>query len=178
MSRIGKLPIPIPKGVKVQITGNRVVVNGPNGSLTYEHRPEVRVAEENGHLLVQRVDEGRQGSSMQGLTRTLINNMVVGVTQGYTRELDINGVGWRAEVKGDQLALTVGFTNPVEVAIPKGITVRVDKNTHIVLQSSDKQQVGEFAAIVRKVRPPEPYQGKGIKYTEEVLRRKEGKTSG
>lgn len=177
MSRIGKLPIPIPKGVKVQISGNRVVVEGPKGSLHYDHRPEISIAEENGHLLVNRIEKGSAGSSMQGLTRTLINNMVLGVTQGYTRELDINGVGWRAEVKGEMLALTVGFTNPYEIAIPKGITVRVDKNTHIVLQSCDKQQVGQFAADVRKVRPPEPYQGKGIKYTEEEIRRKEGKTS-
>jgi large subunit ribosomal protein L6 len=177
MSRIGKLPIPIPAGVKVQIQGRRVQVEGPKGKLAYEHNAQVAVAQEPGRLLVSRDDAQAGASAQQGLARTLINNMVVGVTKGYVRELDIIGVGFRAEVKGPTLFVTVGFTQPAEIAVPPGIEVRVDKNTHLVVTGIDKRLVGQFAANVRRLRPPEPYKGKGIKYTEEKVRRKEGKTS-
>jgi large subunit ribosomal protein L6 len=177
MSRIGKLAIPVPQGVKVHVAGREVRVEGPKGKLAYAFNPEVTVTHEDGKVKVARVDETARSSAMQGLTRTLINNMVVGVSQGYKRELDVVGVGFKAEKKGDVLALTVGFSRAAELPIPKGVDVAIDKNTHITLTGIDKQAVGQFAAEVRRVRPPEPYKGKGIKYTEEVIRRKEGKTS-
>jgi large subunit ribosomal protein L6 len=177
MSRIGKLPIPVPAGVKVHIDGRKVRVEGPKGKLVYEHNREVAVKQEDGRVLVSRFEEMPGASAQQGLARTLINNMVVGVTKGYTRELDVIGVGFKAEVKGKSMFLTVGFTLPYEIAVPEGIAVTVDKNTHIVINGIDKQVVGQFAANIRRIRPPEPYKGKGIKYTEETVRRKEGKTS-
>ncbi len=178
MSRIGKLPIPIPKGVKVQIDKRLVKVDGPKGKLQYGLLPEVGVVEDEGRLLVKREDESKASSRIQGLTRALINNMVVGVTKGFKRELDIVGVGYRAEVKGETLTLNVGYSNPVEMVIPKGLKVVVDRNTHLTITGFEKQVLGQFAADVRKVRPPEPYKGKGIKYTEEIVRRKEGKKQG
>jgi large subunit ribosomal protein L6 len=178
MSRIGKLPITVPKGVKVQINGRLVNVDGPKGKLQFEHLTDVSVVDQDGQILVQRQDAGKDSSRVQGLTRTLVNNMILGVSDGFKRELDIVGVGFRAEVKGQTLILNVGFSNPVEISVPKGIEVAIEKNTHLTLTGFDKQLVGQFAANVRRVRPPEPYKGKGIKYTEETVRRKEGKKQG
>ncbi|MDP8224025.1 MAG: 50S ribosomal protein L6 [Candidatus Lernaella stagnicola] len=178
MSRIGKLPIAIPKGVKVQVNGRQVHVSGPQGKLQYEYVALVSVSEDEGRLWVKRNDETKDSSRIQGLTRTLINNMVIGVSEGYKRELDIVGVGYRAEVKGKMLVLNVGYSNPVEVPLPAGVVAVVEKNTHITLTGFDKQLLGQFAADVRKVRPPEPYKGKGIKYSNEIVRRKEGKKQG
>ncbi len=177
MSRIGKLPIPLPKGVTADVKGTVVTVKGPLGQLTYSHGALVTVKLEDDKIVVERCDESRQSSSIQGLTRTLINNMVVGVSKGYVRELDVNGVGYRAEVKGRTLVLTLGFCHPVELELPQGVDCSVDKNTHIVLKSANKEAVGQFAAEVRGVRPPEPYKGKGIKYTTEVIRHKVGKAT-
>jgi large subunit ribosomal protein L6 len=177
MSRIGKLPIPIPPGVKVHIQDRVVRVEGPKGKLAYEHGPLVTVAVDDGKLRVTRQDDTRESSSLQGLTRTLLNNMVVGTTKGFTRELDVVGVGYKAELKGKALALSVGKSHVIELPIPGGVDVKIDKNTHIVVTGPDRQVVGQFAANIRRARPPEPYKGKGIKYTEEVVRRKEGKTS-
>jgi large subunit ribosomal protein L6 len=177
MSRIGRLPIPLPNGVTASIKDATVTVKGPLGQMSYTHLGLVAVKHEKDHLVVTRVDESRQSSSVQGLTRSLINNLVVGVSKGYSRELDVNGVGYRAEVKGRTLVLTLGFSHLVEMALPKGVDCTVEKNTHIVLKSSDKERLGEFAAEVRNVRPPEPYKGKGIKYTDEVIRHKVGKAT-
>lgn len=178
MSRIGKLPIAIPKGVKVKISGRLVDVQGPKGKLSYEHEPLVSVTQEDEQLLVGRDDATKDSSRIQGLTRTLINNMVIGVADGYKRELDIVGVGYRAEVKGKTLVLSVGYSHPVELELPSGLEAVIERNTHITLTGFDKQSLGQFAANVRRVRPPEPYKGKGIKYTEETVRRKEGKKQG
>jgi len=178
MSRIGKLPISIPQGVKIQLGENRITVNGPKGALTFDHHELVSLSQAEGKIIVSRKDDTRRSSSIQGLTRTLIANMITGVTAGYKRELEVIGVGYRAEVKGKNLTLIVGFAGPVEIPLPPGIDAAVEKNTKITLTGIDKQKVGQFAAQVRKVRPPEPYKGKGIKYIEEVIRRKVGKTSG
>jgi len=178
MSRIGKLPIAIPKGVKVKVSDRQVHVEGPKGKLSYEHLSQVSIAEEGDRLRVVRGDTTKDSSRVQGLTRTLINNMVVGVSEGYKREMDIVGVGYRAEVKGRTLVLSVGYSHPVEMELPKGIDAVVEKNTHLTFTGFDKHALGQFVANVRRVRPPEPYKGKGIKYTEETVRRKEGKKQG
>lgn len=178
MSRIGKMPITIPKGVKVQINGAEVSVNGPLGKLSYTHDDGVAVNLAGDEVVVSRVNENRQSRNLHGLTRSLINNMVIGVSAGFTRNLEVVGVGYRAEVKGSVLVLNVGYSNPVELKLPAGIKAEVDRNNRITLRGFDKQLLGQFAANVRAVRPPEPYKGKGIKYAEEILRRKVGKTSG
>jgi len=177
MSRIGKLPIPLPKGVTANVKDQMVTVKGPLGQLSYSFLANVSVALEKDKIVVARHDDSRGGRSIQGLTRTLIYNMVTGVSKGYTRELDVSGVGYRAEVKSRVLVLTLGFSHPVELPLPPGVDCTVDKNTHIVLKSYDKARLGQFAADVRRVRPPEPYKGKGIKYTEEIIRHKVGKAT-
>lgn len=179
MSRIGKMPIAIPKGVDVKVDTNNVVsVKGSKGSLTKELHKDMIIKIENGEILVQRPSDEKMHKSLHGLTRTLINNMVEGVTKGYEKALDINGVGYRAQKQGKKLVLTLGYSHPVEMEEPAGITVDVPTPNKLIVKGMDKQAVGEFAAKIRSKREPEVYKGKGIKYETEVIRRKEGKTGG
>ncbi len=179
MSRIGRMPITVPAGVEVTIgEGNVVTVKGPKGTLTKSLHPNMTITKEDGALHVTRPNDEKENRSLHGLTRTLLNNMVVGVTQGFSKELDVNGVGYRVEKKGKQLVMKLGFSHDVFVDEVDGITIDVPSANKIVISGIDKQQVGQFAAEVRGKRPPEPYKGKGIKYTTEVVRRKEGKTAG
>jgi large subunit ribosomal protein L6 len=179
MSRIGKKSIALPDGVKVSVAGRAVTVEGKLGKLQYTHRPEVtvKVDDANKSVLCSRSSEERETRAYHGLTRALINNMVVGVTQGYEKKLEIQGVGYLGAVQGDTLQLRVGFANEVHKKIPKGLSVTCPDQTHIVIKGTDKQQVGQFAAEVRAVRKPEPYKGKGIRYDGEQVRRKAGKTA-
>jgi large subunit ribosomal protein L6 len=176
MSRIGKKPIPVPPNVQVSIDGSTVKVKGPKGELAREIRPEVKLRLEDGTLLVERESDEPQHRAYHGLTRALVANMVTGVTEGYRKSLDIVGVGYRAEKKGNNLVLTVGYSHQVTYPEPKGITLSTTSPTTIVVEGIDKQQVGQVAAEIRAVRPPEPYKGKGIRYTGEQVRRKAGKT--
>ena len=176
MSRIGKQPIPLTQGVKVQIDGGTVTVTGPKGTLSREVvNPEIRVAQEDGSLVVTRANDEKQQRSMHGLYRTLVANMVTGVSTGFTKTLEIQGVGYRAQKQGTNLLLTVGYSHPVEVLPPSGITFDVEGNNRVLVSGIDKEQVGQVAANIRKIRPPEPYKGKGIRYQGEVVRRKAGK---
>lgn len=175
MSRIGKKPIAIPKGVEVKIEGNLVSVKGPKGSLSYSHRPEMKVEVEDGQVIVTRPDDSKLHKSLHGLTRTLINNMVEGVTHGYKKELEVNGVGYRAQKQGKNLVMNLGYSHQVIMPEVDGITIDVPAPNKIVVNGADKQLVGAFAANIREKRPPEPYKGKGIKYVDEVIIRKEGK---
>ena len=177
MSRIGRLPIEIPQGVDVKLgAGNEITVKGPKATLSRVLHPEMQVAVENGQITVTRPSENKTHKSLHGLTRTLINNMIVGVTEGYTKTLEINGVGYRAQKQGNKLVMNLGYSHPVEMEEPEGVKVEVPNPNQIIVTGSDKQAVGQFAAVVREKRPPEPYKGKGIKYSDEVIRRKEGKT--
>lgn len=176
MSRIGKAPITIPAGVEVKVEGNLVRVKGPKGELSREISHAMSVEIENGALRVVRPSDEREHKALHGLTRTLINNMVEGVTHGYTRNLEMVGTGYRAAKSGSKLTLQVGFSHPVEFDPPKGIEFAVPAVNQIVVSGIDKELVGQMAADIRAVRPPEPYLGKGIKYAGEVVRRKEGKT--
>jgi large subunit ribosomal protein L6 len=177
MSRIGKKPVQIPAGVKVQIDQRTVTIEGPKGTLQWEHRPEVSVAydEATRILTVNRCDDERQSRALHGLTRALLVNMAVGVTQGYEKRLEIQGVGYLAAVLGTTLQLRVGLANELQVPIPEGVKVAVPDQQHVVIQGIDKQKVGHFAASVRALRKPEPYKGKGIRYLGEAVRRKQGK---
>jgi large subunit ribosomal protein L6 len=176
MSRIGNKPIEIPSGVDVTIGNNNLVsVKGPKGELSLAASPNMKLSRENGTLLVERPDNDRVNRSLHGLTRTLINNMVQGVTAGYTRTLEITGVGYRAALDGNTLVLNVGFSHPVRMTPPEGVTYAMEGTNRIHVQGIDKQAVGEEAARIRRVRPPEPYKGKGIRYAGEVVRRKAGK---
>ncbi|HEY4509826.1 MAG TPA: 50S ribosomal protein L6 [Candidatus Paceibacterota bacterium] len=174
MSRIGKKPIEIPAGVLVKIDGQRVSVQGPKGELSRDFRPEVSLEQKESTFIVGLRSDSKLGRSLWGLTRTLISNMIQGVTQGYEKRLEIEGVGYRAELQGDSLKLSLGFSHPVQMKTPEHMAVALDKNT-IIITGIDKEQVGQFAAKIRKVRPPEPYKGKGIHYMGEVIRRKLGK---
>ncbi len=177
MSRIGRLPVSIPSGVDVTIDGQRVTVKGPKGELSHTVREPITVARgENGALVVSRPDDERESRSLHGLSRTLINNMVVGVTQGYSKTLEIVGTGYRVQARGRDLEFALGFSHPVPVPAPEGITFRVEAPTRFVVEGIDKQQVGEVAAKIRKLRKPDPYKGKGVRYQGEVIRRKAGKT--
>jgi large subunit ribosomal protein L6 len=176
MSRIGNMPISIPAAVEIEIgDDNTVTVNGPKGSLTQRFSPSMRLQRENGTVLVERPDNQREHRSLHGLTRTLLNNMVVGVTDGYKRDLEIQGVGYRAALDGKVLVLSVGFSHPVRMSPPDGVSYTLDGNTRLSVVGIDKQLVGEEAARIRRVRPPEPYKGKGIRYAGERVRRKAGK---
>ncbi len=175
MSRIGKKPIAIPSGVQVALTGGLITVQGPNGSLKRNVCEGVNVVVEADQILVQCQDPAA-GSALQGLTRTLISNMVEGVTKGFSRVLEINGVGYRAELKGSTLNLALGYSHPVEYALPQGIVAEVEKQTKITIKGIDKEVVGATAAKIRSFREPEPYKGKGIKYSDERILRKAGKT--
>ena len=177
MSRIGRLPIPVPGGVDVAIDGRTVTVKGPKGQLSHTLANPITVERgEDGQLLVQRPDDERESRSLHGLSRTLVANMVVGVTQGYAKTLEIVGTGYRVTAKGSDLEFALGFSHPVPVAAPEGITFRVEAPTRFVVEGIDKQKVGEVAANIRKIRPPEPYKGKGVRYQGEQVRRKAGKT--
>lgn len=181
MSRIGRKPVPVPANVKVSVADSTVNVEGPKGKLTFTYRSEIEVKydESEKQILVTRSDDERESRSLHGLTRSLVANMVQGVTDGYTRKLEIVGVGYQAQLKkANTVALQVGFANQVVLEAPAGVTVTIPDPTHIVITGSDKQAVGQFAAVVRKVRPPEPYKGKGIRYEGEVVRRKAGKAFG
>jgi len=170
------MPISVPAGVEVKIgDGNLVTVKGPKGTLTKELHPEMKITLADGVLTVERPSEEKVHKSLHGLTRTLLNNMVEGVTNGFKKELDVNGVGYRAQKQGKVLVLNVGYSHPVEMPEEDGITVEVPSPNKIIVSGIDKQKVGQFAAVVREKRPPEPYKGKGIKYVDEHIRRKEGK---
>ena len=177
MSRIGRMPITVPAGVTVNIAeGNVVTVKGPKGTLTRQFHPNMTIAQEGAELKVTRPNDAKENRALHGLTRTLLHNMVIGVTEGFKKELDVNGVGYRVAKEGNKLVMNLGFSHQVTVEEIEGITIEVPSANKIVISGTDKQKVGQFAAEVREKRPPEPYKGKGIKYTDEVIRRKEGKT--
>ncbi len=177
MSRIGKMPISLPNGVEVTLgEGNLVTVKGPKGTLVRQFSDKMILTREDNTILVARPNDEKQNRALHGLTRTLIHNMVVGVNEGYKKELDVNGVGFRVAKDGKKLNMNIGYSHPVIVEEIEGITIEVPGPNKIVVNGIDKQKVGQFAAEIRAKRPPEPYKGKGIKYTDEVIRRKEGKT--
>lgn len=175
MSRIGKLPIVVPQGVKVAVAGDVLKVEGPKGTLTQKINPTVAISVADGKIVFSRPSESREARTVQGLMRSLVANMVTGVTSGFERKLEIAGVGYRAEVQGDSLVMSLGFSHPVKYVLPKGVKAEVDKQTAITLKGSDKQVLGQAAANIRGLKPPEPYKGKGIKYQDEKIRRKAGK---
>lgn len=176
MSRIGKVPVPVPAGVDVTIDGAQVTVKGPKGTLEHVVPAPIQVArDDSGAIVVTRPDDERQSRSLHGLTRTLIANLVTGVTEGYTKRLEIVGTGYRVVAKGDDLEFALGFSHPVLVTAPAGITFEVTSPTKFAVSGINKQQVGEVAANIRKIRKPEPYKGKGVRYAGEVVRRKAGK---
>jgi large subunit ribosomal protein L6 len=181
MSRIGRKPVPVPASVKVSIADSTIEIQGPKGTLKFTHRPgiEVRFDQAARQILVSRQDDERLNRALHGLTRSLVANMVEGVTNGYTKRLEIVGVGYQAQLKkANTVALQVGYANQVVLEAPPGVSVTVPDATHVVISGPDKQAVGQFAAIVRDVRPPEPYKGKGIRYEGEFVRRKAGKAFG
>ena len=178
MSRVGKEPIAIPSGVDVTLEGRRVVVKGPNGTLAHQAPEAITVSRDGDTLVVTRPDDERENRALHGLTRSLVHNMVVGVSQGFSRELEIVGVGYRAQAQGpSKLELQVGFSHPVRFEAPEGVTFEVPQPTRIVVRGADKQLVGQVAADVRKSRPPEPYKGKGIRYADEHVQRKARKSA-
>jgi large subunit ribosomal protein L6 len=175
MSRIGRLPIPVPSGVDVSIEGATVSVKGPNGSLSRDIAPQLTIVREDGTLRVERPDDGKQSRELHGLTRTLIANMVTGVTTGYRKGLEITGVGYRAQLVGKKLQLSLGYSHPIEIDPPEGVAFEVENPTRLAVTGIDKELVGHVAARVRAMRKPEPYKGKGVRYSGEVVRRKAGK---
>lgn len=175
MSRIGRKPITVPSGVEVTINGNEVTVKGPKGTLTNTFSSEMNIALENGEVVVTRPSEDKMHKSLHGLTRTLIANMVTGVTEGFKKELEVNGVGYRAAKQGKDLVMNLGYSHQVVMPEIDGITIEVPAPNKIIVHGADKQAVGQFAAEIRDKRRPEPYKGKGIKYVDEVIIRKEGK---
>lgn len=175
MSRIGKKPITVPAGVDVKLVGNDITVKGPKGTLNRTLHPDMKVELNDGVITVTRPSDDKEHRSLHGLTRTLIANMVEGVTNGFKKELDVNGVGYRVQKQGKNLVMNLGFSHQVTMSEVPGITIEVPGPNKIIILGPDKQQVGQFAAEVREKRPPEPYKGKGIKYVDEVIRRKEGK---
>ena len=177
MSRIGRMPIAIPAGVTVTIAeNNKVTVKGPKGTLERVLPAEMSIKEEDGQIIVTRPSDLKKMKSLQGLTRTLINNMIVGVTAGYEKKLEINGVGYRAQKQGKKLVLSLGYSHPVEMEDPEGLESTMEGQNVIIVKGIDKEKVGQYAAEIRDKRRPEPYKGKGIKYADEVIRRKVGKT--
>jgi large subunit ribosomal protein L6 len=175
MSRIGRLPITIPAGVEVKLEGREVSVKGPKGELSRTLAEGITVAQEDGTLTVSRPNDERESRSLHGLTRTLINNMIIGVTEGYSKKLEIVGTGYRVLAKGSDLEFALGYSHPVPVKAPEGITFQVETATKLAVSGIDKQQVGEVAANIRKLRRPDPYKGKGVRYEGEQIRRKAGK---
>ncbi len=178
MSRVGSNPIELPEGVAVDIGSDAVIVKGPRGTLTVSFDERISVAVDGGVATLTRSDDEREAKALHGLSRALLNNMVVGVTQGFSKELRAEGVGYRANLQGKRLELQVGFSHPVHIEAPDGITFEVPEPTRIIVSGIDKQLVGQVAADVRRVRPPEPYKGKGIRYVDEHVRRKAGKAAG
>ena len=176
MSRIGRSPISIPSGVDVSIAGNTVTVKGPKGTLAREIPEGITVRKDDAMILVERPNDERQSRSLHGLSRTLVNNMVLGVTEGFAKELEIVGVGYRAETQGQNLRLALGFSHPVIVPAPAGITFEVPAQTRVIVKGIDKELVGQVAADIRSIRKPEPYKGKGVRYLNERILRKAGKT--
>ncbi|BCJ28014.1 50S ribosomal protein L6 [Actinocatenispora sera] len=175
MSRIGRKPIPVPAGVDVKIDGATVAVKGPKGELSHTLAEPITARLEDGTIYVERPNDERRSRALHGLSRTLVNNLVVGVTSGYEKVLEIQGTGYRVQAKGQDLEFALGFSHPVVVPAPAGITFSVQKPTQLTVSGIDKQQVGEIAANIRKIRPPEPYKGKGVRYQGENVRRKAGK---
>jgi len=176
MSRIGKLPVVIPSGVKFDLKeGNLLTVEGPKGKLTRKLSPDMNIAHEDGQLKITRPNDLKRFKALHGLTRTLVNNMVVGVTTGFEKKLEINGTGYRAAKAGNKLTLTLGYSHPIEMEDPEGVTTTVEGNTKITVSGIDKEKVGQHAANIRSKREPEPYKGKGVKYETERIRRKAGK---
>ncbi len=179
MSRIGKAPIPLPSGVSVSIKGNNeILVKGPKGQLTRQFRPEIKIVLNDNVVEVKRVDDSRMAKSLHGLSRTLLANMVTGVSTGFERNLEIVGVGYKAAVEGKKLIMQLGYSHPVEIDPGKDLAVAVNANTKITVTGIDKQAVGELSALIRSKRPPEVYKGKGVKYAGEYIRRKVGKAAG
>ena len=178
MSRIGRKPIAIPAGVEVKLADVVATVKGPKGTLTQAIHPNMKVEVADGQILVTRPDDEKENRALHGLTRALLNNMVEGVTNGFSKQLDVNGVGYRVQKQGKDLVMTLGYSHLVTVSEIPGITIDVPGPNTIIIRGADKQLVGQFAAEVREKRPPEPFKGKGIKYADEVIRRKEGKTGG
>jgi large subunit ribosomal protein L6 len=176
MSRIGKLPVPLPSGVDVKIEGQSVTVKGPKGTLSHVVAEPISVSQSEGVLQVSRPNDETISKSLHGLSRTLVSNMVIGVTDGYTKVLEIVGTGYRVQARGADLEFALGFSHPVVVPAPEGISFRVESPTRFAVEGIDKQQVGEVAAKIRKLRKPDPYKGKGVRYQGEVIRRKAGKT--
>ncbi|MCC8169937.1 MAG: 50S ribosomal protein L6 [Oscillospiraceae bacterium] len=179
MSRIGRLPITVPAGVEVKISDtNEITVKGKNGTLSRQLHPDMIIKQDGAVITVERPSEDKMHKSLHGLTRTLVNNMVVGVTEGFTKELEINGVGYRAQLQGKKLVLSLGYSHPVEYTPIEGITLEVPAPNKIIVKGANKENVGATAAKIREFRQPEPYKGKGIKYVDEHIRRKEGKAGG
>jgi len=178
MSRIGRVPIPVPSGVTVEVSNNVVTVKGPKGTLSRQIHPEMIIDQQDGTVVVSRPSDSRTHKSLHGLSRTLLANMVTGVTAGFIRRLEVAGVGYRAQQAGKDLVLQVGFSHPVAMEAPEGVTLTAESQNRIVVSGIDKELVGQTAAKIRGVKPPEPYKGKGIKYAEEKVRRKVGKTGG
>jgi large subunit ribosomal protein L6 len=176
MSRIGRLPVPIASGVKVDIAGRTVTVKGPRGALAQELPGGIDAELSDGKILVKRRDDSKPQRALHGLTRALLNNAVVGVTKGFTKDLEIQGVGYRAQVAGANVSFTLGYTHPIDFPIPDGIQIAVEKQTKLTVTGIDRQRVGQVAAKIRKLRPPDVYKGKGVRYVNEVVRKKAGKT--
>ena len=176
MSRIGNKPVVIPAGVTVDLNDNTVTVKGPKGELTYTFNQNISLEQREGEVVFTRPDDSKENKTIHGTTRAVFNNMVVGVTEGFQKELELIGVGYRAQLQGKKLVLNVGYSHPVEFTPEEGIEIEVPSNTKVIVKGYDKQKVGELAANIRGVRPPEPYKGKGIRYVDEFVRRKEGKT--
>ena len=175
MSRIGKNPIAVPAGVEVKVDGSTVTVKGPKGTLSKEFKPAMKITVDGAVVTVERPNDEASNRSLHGLTRTLINNMIIGVTDGYQKVLEINGVGYRCQKQGKDVNLNVGFSHPTIISDTEDCTLEVPQPNQIIVKGIDKQKVGQYAAEIRSIRPPEPYKGKGIKYIDEVIRRKEGK---
>lgn len=179
MSRVGKKPIAVPSGVEVKIEGSRVRVKGSKGELEREFDPNMKIESQNGQIVVTRPDDNRTNRALHGLTRALLNNMVTGVSEGFFKQLNIVGVGYKVDLKGKDLVMQLGFSHPVNYPAPKGIEFEVDSKANTIkIKGIDKQQVGQVSAEIRKFRPPEPYKGKGVMYVDEHIRRKAGKTAG
>jgi len=177
MSRIGRKPIAVPDGVEVKISDDLVEVTGPLGRLTQKTYPKIRVTKRNGQIFVERLSDSKYYRALHGLTRSLINNLIIGVTKGFRKELVITGMGYRAQLEGRVLNLQLGYSHPIKFLLPEGIEIKVEKQTQIVVSGSDKQLVGEVAAKIRRFKPPEPYKGKGIRYIDEQIKRKVGKAA-
>ena len=176
MSRIGRLPVPVVDGAKVEVSGRTVTVKGPKGSLAQELPGGINAEVADGKILVKRRDDSKPQRALHGLTRALLNNAVVGVTKGFSKDLEIQGVGYRAQLAGTNVSFALGYTHPIEFPIPKGIQIAVDKQTKLTVTGIDRQQVGHVAAKIRSLRPPDVYKGKGVRYVNEVVRKKAGKT--